>query len=330
MIIGERPGIYAEYSVSREVYGSDDSRLTVGVAAVTAVGDGEPRRIFSRTEALQSFGVCSMSGLIKTLLLNGCGNILAAPVTEGDYASAFSRLINAGADIIICDSREASVLSALKNAVQSTEFCWGAAECDGNASACIDLARGMNFERMVLCAGTDETGGNAAAAVAAVIASERELYLNGRCLAGIGALENEWTLQETEALIAGGVTPLEYDGENVVTVRGVTTRTSTDGVPDRSLREISAVRTVTEVLKSVSNALKLRLSRAPNNALTRGAIRSQVAVELEKKLAEGRIDGYGNITAAADENDPGLCRVGFEFTAVCGLASIALTAYLKI
>lgn len=123
---------------------------------------------------------------------------------------------------------------------------------------------------------------------------------------------------------------MEVDGSGVAVVRGITTKTSTDGVSDKSLREIATVLTVTEVLKSVYSALKLKFANAKNDALTRGAIRSQVAVVLQKKLNEGKISDYGSISAVADAQNPALCSVGFEFTAVCGLSTIALTAYLNV
>lgn len=53
-------------------------------------------------------------------------------------------------------------------------------------------------------------------------------------------------------------------------------------------------------------------------------------MELEKKLAAGKIADYGSISAVADGNDASLCRVGFEFSAVCGLSTIMLTAYLNV
>ena len=329
MTVRERPGIYAEYRVNGSL-AATDSGITVGVAAQVNGSETETERVVSYLSAVQSYGICPMTKLIKTLFANGCGRILASPVSDDDYAAAFRALTDGGADILICDSRAADVLDDMKTALESSDYCMGVGEADGTAARCVALAEGINLERMIICAGGDETDGNIAAALAGVISSEKELFLNGRILRNAGQLERQWSEQELETLIAGGVTPVEYEGNDVCVVRGVTTKTSTEGASDRSLREIATVIAVLEVLKSVSGALKIKFARARNDALTRGAIRSQVAVELEKKLAEGRISHYGNISAVADAEDASLCRVSFEFTAVCGLSTIVLTAYLNV
>jgi len=329
MTIKERPGVYAEYMVNSGAIPADTA-LTVGVAA-QVIGSGTAvESVGSYLASVQSYGVSNMSKLIKTLYLNGCGSILAAPVASSNYAAAFTGLINKGADIIICDSADAAVISALNTAISGTDYCMGIAECAGTAVQCVSLAQSINFERIVICGNSDGVSGNISAALAGVIASESELYLNSHALLGIGTLTHSWTEAEIEALITGGVTPIEADGSGVCVVRGVTTKTSTNGVSDKSLREIATVLTVTEVLKSVYSALKLKFSNAKNDALTRGAIRSQVAVVLQKKLNEGKISDYGSISAVADTQNPALCSVGFEFTAVCGLSTIALTAYLNV
>ncbi len=329
MTVRERPGIYAEYIVNSST-AAVQSGITVGIAAQVNGGSTETEGVVSYIDAVQTYGICPMTKLVKTLFYNGCGKIIAAPVSSGDYAAAFASLLEKGADILICDSRSAAVLGEMKTALEDTEYCMGIGECAGTAAQCTALAQSLNFERMVICGNADETDGNIAAALAGVISSETELFLNGHALNNAGQLLRTWTEQEIETLIADGVTPVEYDGECVCTVRGITTRTSTDGVSDRSLREIATVVTAIDVLKSVHNALKLKFARARNDALTRGAIRSQVAVELEKKLAAGKIESYGNISAVADGEDAGLCRVSFEFSAVCGLSTIMLTACLNV
>ncbi|MDO4815172.1 MAG: hypothetical protein Q4A83_01020 [Bacillota bacterium] len=329
MTVRERPGIYAEYRVNSSFTAADDS-VTVGVAAHINGDASSAKSIVSYMDAVESYGICPMTKLIKTLFLNGCGRILAVPVIGENYPDAYARLLDGGADIIICDSRSEDDLLTMKSALENGEYAMGIWECDETADRCVEYARDMNFERLIICAGADEAQGNLAAALAGVISSEKELFLNGHALSGVGNLVRSFTEREIEDLIAGGVTPIENDGESVCVVRGVTTKTNTDGIEDKSLREIATVITVQEVLKSVHSALKLKFARAKNDALTRGAIRSQVAVELEKKLAAGKIADYGNIRAVADTNDISLCRVDFEFSVVCGLNTIMLTAYLNV
>ena len=53
-------------------------------------------------------------------------------------------------------------------------------------------------------------------------------------------------------------------------------------------------------------------------------------MELEKKLAAEIIDGYGEVSAAADDEDPSVCRVTFSFAVAHGLNQIYLTAHITV
>ena len=128
----------------------------------------------------------------------------------------------------------------------------------------------------------------------------------------------------------GGVTPIESSGGKVSVVRGVTTRTSTGGEADATWRELTTVLIVDDVVPAVRRALRAKFPRVKNNAQTRGAIRTQVLIELEKKLRAEIIDDYGEVSAAASESDPGVCEVSFEFTVTHGLNRINLAAHISV
>lgn len=331
MTVRERPGIYAEYRVKSNAR-TGGGGITVGVAAQSLGDESEVKSVISYPDALSRYGLSNMTALVKILFYNGAGKILAAPVEDGGYAAAFAELIESGADVIICDSSAQTVISDMKTTLESTRYCLGIAEFDGTAEQCVSLAQSMNFERLVICGNTTARTGALAAAMAGAVAfgNNPMTAFNGCALLGCGGLENSYTEQEIEALIAGGITPVENDGRNVCIVRGITTRTSTEGVSDKSLRELNTVLVAVNVLKSVNDALKIRFAGGRNDALTRGAIRSQVVVELEKKLKSGIIEAYGNVAAVADLSDETVCNVSFEFTAAHGLNSIQLTAYLEV
>ena len=87
---------------------------------------------------------------------------------------------------------------------------------------------------------------------------------------------------------------------------------------------------VDDVIPAVRSALRSRFSRAKNTAQTREAIRSQVIVELERKLAQEIIDGYGDVTAQVDTADPTVCVVEFSFSVSHGLNQIYLTAHITV
>lgn len=81
---------------------------------------------------------------------------------------------------------------------------------------------------------------------------------------------------------------------------------------------------------TVRAALRSKFSRAKNNARSRGAIRSQTIVELEKKVAAEIIDSYGEVTVTADAEDPTVCLVEFSFAVAHGLNQIYLTVHITV
>ena len=87
-------------------------------------------------------------------------------------------------------------------------------------------------------------------------------------------------------------------------MRGITTRTTTGGAADTTWRELTTILIVDDVIPAVRQALRSKFARAKNTAQSRSAIRSQVIVELEKKVAEEIIDSYGEVTVTARRMTP--------------------------
>lgn len=135
---------------------------------------------------------------------------------------------------------------------------------------------------------------------------------------------------EYDALAAAGVTVLECVGGKVRVIRGLTTRTKTGEVSDKTFRELTTILIVDDVIPSIRTALRARFTRAKNNALTRNAIRNQVVVELEDRIAKEIIEGYDHLTVTASTTDPTVCVVEFEFRVVHGLSRIYLTAHISV
>ena len=113
-------------------------------------------------------------------------------------------------------------------------------------------------------------------------------------------------------------------------VRGITTRTTTGGAADTTWRELTTIRIVDDVIPTIRNALRSRFRRSKNTEQSRGAIRSQVILELENKLAREIITGYDNVTVRADEENPTVCVVEFSFTVAHGLNQIWLSAHITV
>lgn len=173
---------------------------------------------------------------------------------------------------------------------------------------------------------------DAFAALAGVIASGRDpgVPLNGAEIRGLGGLGTAYTDNDIDLLVRGGVTPLESTAGTVSPVRGITTRTTTGGAADTTWRELTTILIVDDVIPAVRQALRSKFARAKNTAQSRSAIRSQVIVELEKKVAEEIIDSYGEVTVTASEDDPTVCLVEFSFAVAHGLNQIYLTVHITV
>ena len=147
---------------------------------------------------------------------------------------------------------------------------------------------------------------------------------------GLGGLGTAYTDNDIDLLVRGGVTPLESTAGTVSPVRGITTRTTTGGAADTTWRELTTIRIVDDGIPTVRDALRARFRRAKNTEQSRGAIRSQVVLELENKLAREIITGYGEVSVEADADNPTVCLVDFSFTVAHGLNQIWLSAHITV
>ena len=58
--------------------------------------------------------------------------------------------------------------------------------------------------------------------------------------------------------------------------------------------------------------------------------RSRGEKTMSARLAAEIIDGYGDVTVTADDDDPTVCRVSFQFAVAHGLNQIYLRAYITV
>ena len=141
-----------------------------------------------------------------------------------------------------------------------------------------------------------------------------------------GVMPDRYVIVEWEAV--GEI--VEAVGGVVSPIRGITTRTTTGGAPDTAWRELTTILVVDDVIPAIRQSLRSRFSRMKNTAQTRGAIRSQVIVELESKLRAEIIESYGDVLVSVYEEDPAMCLVEFSFAVTHGLNQIYLTAHITI
>ncbi|MDE6107227.1 MAG: phage tail sheath subtilisin-like domain-containing protein [Oscillospiraceae bacterium] len=341
----QRPGVYSVYDASSAVSGRTSGRA-VGVAAISAKGKvGEVNVFHSYEEALGVYTPKeTMSELVSLLFQNGAAQVYAVSVAHSEetdtllenYKAAFGLLEKVeDLAVVLCDSENTAVQKALQESVKSAAesrrerlaVIFGGEE--ESASQLVQRAKAVNCERVVLVA---PGGVKAAAAVAGAIAGESDpaVPLGGAELKGLDSLDTDWSDNEIDTLVLGGVTPLEQVGGTVSVVRGITTRTKTGTANDATWRELTTIRVVDDVIPSLRSALRAKFSRAKNTAQGRGAIRSQVIVELESKVANEIITGYQDVAVSALPDDPTVCLVEFKFTVAHGLNQIWLSAHITV
>ncbi len=338
----ERPGVYSSYDASA-VVSSSSGGATVGIAVRSGGGTAGTLHTLNRYEdAVSAFGEGdAMSTLVRLLFSNGAAQVKAVPVAEENGYDAAFTLLEAEEDVtvVVCDSETLSVQQKLRESVHRASEArreriavvrGGAGE---TVDALVSRAESLNSERMVLAApvGSD-SGAMAAAAVAGAIAGESDpaVPLGGTVLRGVDTLKAHYSDSEIDLLVRGGVTPLESAGGQVSVVRGVTTRTKSGQVSDSTWRELTTIRIVDDVVPTVRSALRARFRRAKNTEQSRGAIRSQVVLELENKLAREIITGYDGVNVRADTENPTVCLVDFSFTVAHGLNQIWLSAHITV
>ena len=349
--VHERPGVYSSYAASSAVSGSAGKK-NVGLAVKIKQPQKTMWTINTYQDAVTAFGAATGNNaaqLTRLLLQNGAAQVMVFPVTGdalSNYQTAFERMQSVqDLAVVMCDSTQLDVQQALRDSVHAASQvqCERIAVMGGTANntvaELVERAKNLNSERVVLTApgcvdsdGAAMDGVQVAAAVAGAIAGETDpaVPLGGAQLNGLSGLNQQMNEEELDALIRGGVTAVESVGGIVSVVRGVTTRTTTNGAADSTWRDLCAILVVDDVIPTIRNALKSRFRRAKNTAQSRGAIRSQVVLELENKLTREIIAGYEQVRVRADEEDPTRCLVDFSFTVTHGINQIWLSAHIAI
>ena len=337
----ERPGVYSAYTATAAAQ-RGNRRGVVAVVAVSQKGTaGTLYALGSYRQAAEAFGAeDGLTALVKILLANGAARVLAVPVAnENGYEAAFALVQEQeGVNVVICDSEKLAVQQKLRDSVMSASaerrerIAVVAGAAGETAEALVKRAGELNSERVVLVAPavSQEAGGAwVAAAVAGAICGPA-LPLGGAELQGISALEKRLDESEVDALIRGGVTPVERVGGRCWVIRGVTTRTKTGQASDRTWRDLTTILVVDDVIPGVREALRARFPRAKNTAQTRGAVQSLVVEVLERKLAAEVITGYDAVEVTALADEPGICLVTFGFTVTHGMDQIWLSAEVTV
>lgn len=341
----ERPGVYSSYETSSLTAASAGGGRVAVIAAAGDAADGtQTQPVYqwnSYSKAAADVGECVLSQMTQLAIRNGASTVYGVPAA-GDYSSAIAAAaVLEDVAVVVCDSADLKVQQALKNMVQECSEARreriavvGGAHGE-SVEQLVKRAEGLNCERVVLVApgmGDGSGGAMCAAAVAGAIAGTTDpaLPLGGAQLYGLAGLECTYDDNEIDELVRGGVTALEALAGSCYVVRGVTTRTTTGGAADATWRELTTIMVVDEVIPGLRNALRAKFSRAKNTTQTRGAIRSQTMMELEKRVSREIIDSYEDVTVSALEDDPTVCLVEFAFTVAHGLNQVWLSAHITV
>ena len=344
--VHERPGVYSSYEASALTAGSSRGKTVAVVAAATLSSPEDSYYWNSYSRAVADVGACTLSRLAQLALRNGAGAVYGIPVTGTDYTAAFATVATLeNVAVVVCDSTTLTVQQALRtmvedcSAARKERIAVVAGAAGESATNLVDRAEDLNHERVVLvapgsvnAAGAGQGGAECAAALAGAIAGNLDpaLPLGGAQLYGLEGLEAAYDEDDIDTLIQGGVTPLETLAGACYVVRGVTTRTTTGGAADATWRELTTILVVDEVIPGIRDALRARFTRAKNTEQSRGAIRSQVVMELEDRVSREIIDGYEDVTAEPLSTDPTVCLVEFAFTVAHGLNQIWLSAHITV
>ena len=318
------PGIYTDYNITGVRYAGAYS--AAGLITVNNDAESGAYSITSVAEASQIFGDdADETKLCSVMFLNGVKVVKAAVAST--YAAACALILEQNdVTCFVMTNATAQNLTAVKTALTGAgengkyRVCF--ADIEGTAQAMCTLAEGVDHEQFCLCAGA--FGG--AAAICAMSASQADpaIPFSGAKIAGASCEEN-FTDSQLELLLSSGVTPLCRIGGETEIVRAVTANSS-----DLVWRELNTILIVCDVIPDMKSVLKAMFTRAKNTAATRGAVRTQVMIELDRKKDAGIIDDYGNVTVTQNANDPTVCDVGFEFTAAAGMQQLILSAYITV
>ncbi|MBQ8831356.1 MAG: phage tail sheath protein [Oscillospiraceae bacterium] len=324
------PGIYTSYELSGVRY----TGKKAGTAGFVWKGTETETQVSRFTGANQIAAVYGTdSSVYKTssvLFANGASCVKTVQVID-DYSNGFELLMKEeDVAVMLCDSEDSADFESMRdhilNGGENFKYRIGVCGAGGEVADMCDAAKTLNCERMVLLPDL-----NAAFALAGVIlgTSDPSLPYNGAELSGVEA-DFTYTDEEVNLLLESGVTPLRTVGGICEVIRCVTTKTETDDMYDTTWRDVNTVLVTDYVILQIRSVLKSMFTRAKNTERTRGAVRTQVVISLERMAEMGIIESYGNVTAEKSGNDPSVCQVNFEFTPAGGMHSIVIAAGITV
>ncbi|MCB6182313.1 phage tail sheath subtilisin-like domain-containing protein [Leeia sp. TBRC 13508] len=262
---------------------------------------------------------------------------MSGGTTDPDIQSALTAVYTAGHTIICSSLTDSANLTKLRTHLDAVggsieqRGAVGVYALTSTLAAATTLASAINSGRITGCLApsTQSLPWEVAAAYAAVIASEEDPArpLNTLALTGIAVIPfaNRLSRTEQENALYNGVTPLEVGpGDIVQIVRAISTYTlDPQGIPDISLLDITTIRTLDYVRKSIRERIALRFPREKLSEKTPPKVRSQILDVLYKleelEIVEAVEANKDGVICERDSQDPNRLNAKIPTDVVNGL-----------
>ena len=229
--------------------------------------------------------------------------VIITAKTSSDYTNAIDALLtDETKTIVVCEANDDTTAAALKTMCENsasqynTPCVYFRAPEDTSITEAnaITKAWTLNSKRVVsvypLLAdfnGAILTSGETAAVVAGAIAGNGipKLNHNYTALSGVGGVVSK--VADMDALITGGVTPIELKFNSIHIVRFVTTYTLLNGVPDATWKEAAVRLNVDNIQKTLAVRVQQKFLQSGNTPQIRLAIKSETIAVLNTFVAAG-------------------------------------------
>lgn len=317
-----KPGAYFEFNTSLAVRtlptNAQHICLIVPLGEAATASANAPAQVFSAAEAKLAFGDVAAEMVAAAIaayrfVAISCVGVAVTGQTEPDIADALASTAQGGYTILVPAWFSQTALTAVRTHIATwtssieQQSIIGVGALTSTLSAATALAASLNAGgiTLALLAGTPSSARQAAAAYAAVIASEEDPArpLNTLVLTGIKVppVAQRLGRVEQETCLANGITPLEVGAGDVVQiVRAISSYTkSAAGATDVSLLDLTSIRTLYYVRVACRDRVRLRFPRSKLSNKTPDAVRGEL-LDVLKKLEELEI------VENVDENAAGL------------------------
>lgn len=229
--------------------------------------------------------------------------VIVTPKVSGDYTNAIAALLpDETKNIIVSEANDDATAAAIKTMCESSAsqystpcvYIRGAESTSITEANAITKAQALNSKRVVsvypLLAdfnGAVLTGGETAATVAGAIAGNGvpKLNHNFTTFANVGGVSARIT--DYDALITGGVSPIELKFNTIHIVRFVTTYTTLNGVPDATWKEASVRLNVDHIQRALTRRVQGKFLQSGNTPQIRLAIKTETIALLNQYAASG-------------------------------------------